>query len=276
MAKQLMFSQKVVDALRINFEQSGGDEPYLKKESFASSLETLISPTIEAPLHLKERINPQSDIETAIALYESYPTLNPLEASSVGFWTYLTHVDLWDYMQRRFSLSSEEESDTRRKKIKEKWFLGDPSQSNLIHHPIAGLWWGVKLSVVPERGDGRYDLTRILYRNLDLPTRTLGTYQLGRLPNAIRGILGYVYDHEDDFKNEYEAKMRHIMKHFNSIGGVLALGCLEQSFYVDELDRTKDEWMLAKKHVASETEGVPETQQTENTVVGTGDTGSSE
>ena len=255
MANQLIFSQKSVADLKSRFDMPGGDAPYMASEVFASGYGTLESPTIAAPSRLKERVDPNSDVETAIALYESYPFLNRLEASSVGLWTYLTHVELWDYMQKRFPLSSSDGEKQRRKKIKDKWFMPDPSQSSLIRHPLAGLWWGVFLSIAPERGDGKYDFTRILYRNLDLPTRTLGTYQLGRLPKAIKGILGYVYDHEDDFKNEYEAKMRHIMKHFNSIGGVLQLGYLDAQFYVDELDRSKSEWMQAKKKHEDSDEG---------------------
>ena len=33
------------------------------------------------------------------------------------------------------------------------------------------------------------------------------------------------------------------MKHFNSLGGALHLGCLDENFYAEELDRTRDEWI---------------------------------
>ena len=256
MAKQLIFSKKAVADIRSLLNEPNGDERYLSEEPFArSGFDTLESPSIESPVHLVERVNPQSDVDTAIALYEAFKCLNALEASSVGFWTYLAHVDLWKYMKARFPLEGMP-SERRKDVIRRRWILNDPSQQNLIHHPLAGLWWGVKLSVDETRGEGRYDFTRILYRNLDLPTRTLGTYQLGRLPKAIRGILGYVFDHEDDFKNEYEAKMRHIMKHFNSMGGVLQLGCLDESFYCEELDRSRDEWIKAKKKTGEQRSGL--------------------
>lgn len=247
MAKQLLFSQQVVSQIRERFSAPGGDALYIGRDSFAKEYDTLVSPTIDAPTHLAERVDPKSDVNTAIALYESYSSLNALEASSVGFWTYLTHVDLWDYMQRRFPLAEEQSALAREKKIREKWFLGEPSQGSLLRHPLAGLWWGVKLSVAPERGDGKYDLTRILYRDIDLLARTLGTYRLGRLPAAMKGILGYVFDHKNDFESEYEAKMRYIMKHFNSIGGVLQLSCLDADFYMEELERSREQWLVATK-----------------------------
>ena len=246
MGKQLLFSTKSVDLLTARLNAMDGEVPYVQGECFARDFETLVSPTIDAPLNLRERVNIADNTATAIALFEAYPNLNALEASSVGFWTYLTHVDLWNYMRQRFSLAGVPGSELKRK-IKERWFLVEPSQSSLMKHPLAGLWWGVRLSVAPERGAGRYDFTKILCRDIDLLTRTLGTYQLARLPSAMKGILGYIFDHPDDFKSEYEAKMRTILKHFNSIGGVVHLGCLDEGFYAEELDRCKDEWMAARK-----------------------------
>lgn len=247
MSNQLIFSKEAVSSLKALLDAPNGDERYLQPESFVGNgFKTLESPSISAKKDLANQVNPDSTLATAIALFEAYPNLNALEASSVGFWTYLTHVDLWSYMRARFPLDGFS-SKERRAKIKSKWFLEDPSQSQLINHPLAGLWWGVKLSVVPERGEGRYDFTRILFRNTDLLVRTLGTYYIGRLPAAIRGILGYVFDHEDDFKSEYQAKMRRIMRHFNSLGGVVQLGCLDEAFYRDEIDRVREEWMQARK-----------------------------
>lgn len=252
MKKQKIFSQKAVKALFDAFQSD--DSVYLSDTPFAFGYEELESPDMEVAENLAERANPDSDCETAIALYEAFPNLDPLEASSSGFWTHLTHIELWKYMQSRFPLS-ELGSEARHEKIKQKWFLGDPSQSSLIHHPLAGLWWGAKLTVAPERGKaGQYDLTRVLYRNLDVPTRTLGTYELGRLPAAIKGILGYVYDHPEDFKNQYEAKMRAIMRLLNSVGGVIQLGCHDEDFFKEQIENNKYLWINERKTVKAEKE----------------------
>ena len=250
MEKQKIFSQKAVKELFEVFRAD--DSVYLSTVPFAVGYEELESPDINKVENLPERADPNSDCETAIALFEAFPNLNALEASSSGFWTHLTHVELWNYMRKRFPLDNLS-PDVRRDRIKKKWFLGEPSQSALIHHPLAGLWWGVKLTVAPERGiAGQYDLTRILYRNLDVPTRTLGTYELGRLPAAIKGILGYVYDHPEEFKNEYEAKMRAIMRLLNSIGGVLQLGCLDEAFFQEQIAANRDLWINEKKTAKAE------------------------
>ena len=253
MQHQKIFSQKALEDLRGRFLGVDGDAAYLREASFAAvGLEELESPDIALCENLAERVDPTSDVDTAITLFEAFPSLNPLQASSAGFWTHLTHVELWNYMRCRFPLQTGDDRksrDSRIAKIEEKWFLPQtPSQSALIHHPLAGLWWGVRLSVAPERGEAnKYDLTRILYRNLDLPTRTLGTYELGRLPAAVKGTLGYVFDHPDLFEEEYEAKMRAIMRLLNSIGGVLQLGCLDETFFRVKIDENRSSWIGAKK-----------------------------
>ena len=253
MQHQKIFSKKALEDIRGRFLGVDGDASYLREVPFAAAgFEELESPDIELCESLPARADPASDVDTAIALFEAFPSLNPLQASSAGFWTHLTHVELWDYMRRRFPLPTggdRKSRESRIAKIEEKWFLPQtPSQSALIHHPLAGLWWGVKLSVAPERGEDRkYDLTRILYRNLDLPTRTLGTYELGRLPAAVKGTLGYVFDHPELFEEEYEAKMRAIMRLLNSIGGVLQLGCLEEKFFRSKIDENRPSWIAARK-----------------------------
>ena len=247
MGKQKIFSKEAVANIRHAFHLPGGDLAYLSSGAFAGRFEELESPDIEQPLDLKKRADPESDFKTAVALYESYQNLDALQAASPGFWMHLTHIELMDYMRTRFKLEGLEEK-TRRERIEEKWFMGDPSQASLIHHPLAGLWWGVKLSVDPEckRGD-KYALTRILFRNLDLPTRTLGTYELGRLPSAVHGVLGYIHDHPDDFKEEYEAKTRAIMRLLNSVGGALKLVCLDEAFFTEQIAANRDFWIVAKK-----------------------------
>lgn len=247
MKRQKIFSIDAISSIKNAFEADGGDLLYLKPDPFAYGFPELESPDIDFAEGLADRVNPKSNAETAIALFEAFPHLDPLQAASSGLWTHLTHIELWTYMQERFSLNGKDRSELR-ETIQKRWFMGEPSQASLIHHPLAGLWWGAYLTRDPERGpDGQYDLTRILYRNLDVPTRTLGTYELGRLPAAVKGTLGYVFDHPDEFENQFEKKMREIMKMLNSIGGVLQLGVLDEEFFRHQIEVNKDLWIHAKK-----------------------------
>jgi hypothetical protein len=116
------------------------------------------------------------------------------------------------------------------KYILDHWFLSSSAQSNLLRHALSGLWWSVHLSVDEER-DNKYRLTEILFRQLDFPTRTLGTYKLGRHKEAVLGILEFIQENEDLFKSKFEPKTRFVTKHLNVIGGVKPLSYFKRDFF---------------------------------------------
>jgi Family of unknown function (DUF6339) len=121
--------------------------------------------------------------------------------------------------------------------ILEHWFLGSTSQSGLLRHALAGLWWAVYLSIDENRGEKKYELTEILFRQLDFPTRTLGTYNLGRHKEAVIGILEFIQENEDLFKKKFEDKTRYITKHLNLIGGVKPISYYNRSYFKSELQK---------------------------------------
>ena len=85
---------------------------------------------------------------------------------------------------------------------------------------MAGLWWAVYLSVDENRETNKYELTEILFRQLDFPTRTLGLYKLGRHKEAVIGILEFIQENEHLFKNKFQEKTRLVTKHLNLIRGL--------------------------------------------------------
>lgn len=181
------------------------------------------------------------DCAAAIKLYESLPSINYLQATDPRFWTYLAHTELWGYMSKRWS------DITSDKYIRDHWFLLSRAQQPLLRHGLSGLWWGVKLSVLPDDAVDKYQLTKLFFRDQDTRARTFGTYRLGRLSEAIQGIFGYIAAHEENFKGEFEAKVRFIAKHFNGLGGTRQLAYFDKSFYSEELDRIKDQIAIQRK-----------------------------
>jgi len=104
------------------------------------------------------------------------------------------------------------------------------------NHALSGLWWAVYLSVDESRSE-KYELTEILFRQLDFPTRTLGTYKLGRHKEAVIGILEFILENEDIFKGKFEGKTRFITKHLNLIGGVKPISYYDRSYFKSELQK---------------------------------------
>jgi hypothetical protein len=149
----------------------------------------------------------------------------------------LSHVDLYPYMIKRWNSAYLGTAKDNKAYILEHWFLRSTSHSDLLRHTLSGLWWAVYLSVDEERGDNKYELTEILFRQLDFPTRTLGAYSLGRHKEAVIGILEFIKENKELFKSGFEDKTRYITKHLNLIGGVKPISFYERQFFKEELKK---------------------------------------
>ncbi|MBD1435177.1 hypothetical protein H8B06_20325 [Sphingobacterium sp. DN00404] len=236
MAKQVIFKEKYVkkikDELNVDFYR-GNEFMYDRKQ-------TLMLPNINFPEGLSEKLNTSDDYKSAIQIYEAFRELEPIQASDERLWTYLSHVDLYPYMIKRWDDVQKGIAKDNKKFILDHWFLSSSTQSSLMRHAIAGLWWSVYLSTDNTRMDNKYHLTKILFRQLDFPTRTLGTYKLGRHKEAVIGILEFIEDNEDLFKTKFEYKTRFVTKHLNVIGGVKPISYYDRNFFKEELKKISE------------------------------------
>ena len=245
---QKIFSRKYVDSLRNELKFPHGIEKY-KKDNFEYDDKCfLILPGISRPENLSEKIKTdKTDFENAVLLYESYENLTPLMASDERFWVYLTHVDLYSYMIQRWPGMKDKENKDNKNKYKyinDHWFIGGVSQANIMRNALSGLWWAVHISVDKSNTKDKYELTKVLFRNLDFPTRTLGTYKLGRHKEAVMGILQFIKEHDDIFNEKkvketgsFQEETRAIVKYFNRLGGIKPLSYYNREFFINELSK---------------------------------------
>lgn len=232
MSKQLIFKDKYVQKIKndLNIDLYKGNQfVYDKKQ-------VLMLPNIDAVSGLVNHLDVKDDCKTAILLYEAFQNLEPIQASDERFWVYLAHADLYPYMIKRWSDVYIDKSSNPSKYILDHWFLDSSAQSSLLRHGLAGLWWSVYLSVDEAKGD-KYELTKILFRQLDFPTRTLGTYKLGRHKEAVIGILEFIQENEGLFKNKFESKTRFVTKHLNVVGGIKPISYFDRHFFKSELQK---------------------------------------
>lgn len=215
-------------------------DKYRGNEFVFDKKETLMMPNITKPLGLLSRLNHQNDFESAIQIFEAFKNLEPIQASDERLWAYLSHVDLYQYMIKRWNGAYTGTAKVAKDYINEHWFLNSTAQSGLLRHALAGLWWAVYLSVDEIRGDAKYELTKILFRQLDFPTRTLGTYKLGRHKEAVIGILEYIKENEGLFSTGFEKKTRFVTKHINHIGGVKPISYYDRTFFKSELQKISE------------------------------------
>ncbi|MBS1579110.1 MAG: hypothetical protein JST29_05670 [Bacteroidetes bacterium] len=233
MAKQSIFKEKYVQTLKnVNVE-------FYKSNTFVyDKKQVLMLPNVEQTFGLLDKLlqNVNDDCGNAIQIYEAFQKLEPIQASDGRLWVYLSHVDLYLYMVKRWNAVHDNTAKGGKEYILEHWFLSSSAQSSLMRHALAGLWWSVYLSVDESKSD-KYELTKILFRQLDFPTRTLGTYKLGRHKEAVIGILEFIKENEQLFKSKFEDKTRFITKHLNVVGGVKPISYYDRNFFKSELQK---------------------------------------
>jgi len=244
MKMQKIFKQSFVEKLKNNINP----EKYKKHIFKFDEDETLLSSCIKAPLDLSRKVDPKDDYKTAIALYEAYPDLERIDVADERFWTYLAHVDLYPYMTKRWPKVYKNIDGTNPiDYINYHWFMKSTAQNNQLRHGLAGLWWGVKLTIDEER-ENKYELTEILLgRQMDPLRRHLGTSKLARHKEAVIGILEFIKENPDLFDNHFEPRFRYVSKHLNSVGGVKCISYFERDFFKKELSKVSDKIMVTKR-----------------------------
>lgn len=184
---------------------------------------------------LSERLDPDDDFKTGVALYEHLKGLTPLAATSEALWTYLTHVDCFSYVKQRWPF---EKTDDVASHIESHWFKD--ISSNGIRATLMGDWWSVYRSVDTTPGIADpYHLTRILYTNQTFRTRTMGSSVLFRDRNAVIGILSFL-EMYPDILNNLEARGKYITQYLNRIGGTRQLSYLGADFFIHTLEEKLD------------------------------------
>jgi len=167
-----------------------------------------------------------ADCDSAIALYEAYPTLTPLQASDRAFWTYLTHVDLFQYVQARFPKVKEPDFDSI-PYVYDHWFCGEDW---MYRNPVASLWWFVFLTI-DEDSDDKYKYTRVFFSNYEFRTN-FAKYAIARCKEAVFGYYDFLLDNPEILSQAFKYRNRFITKYLNKLGGSRLLSTLpRESFY---------------------------------------------
>lgn len=192
---------------------------------------------IQQPEDLLKKLipTPEGDLQTAIAIFESYKNITPLFAQQEDLWVYLTHVDLFDYVKKRWSDTKGMEKEDAINHIKTHWF-----RTESVRSTISGLWWSVYFTYDEER-ENKYELTEILFKNETFRSRVFGNSLIIRHKSAAQGILEFMLENKEKFVG-LEYKGREIAKHFNSLGGYKVLTVMDKDFFKEEMRKLTTDW----------------------------------
>jgi hypothetical protein len=193
---------------------------------------------------LEKLLATKNDYEAAVILYEAYKNLSPLLASTETFWVYLTHVDLFQYVQFRHPVEKAKNVQTH---ILDHWFFGKGHTRNTL----AQLWWGVHESVDASNEEDPYHLTKIFFKNYSF--RVIWLTVMLRTKQGLLGILDFLEANPDVTDTAFEHRGLFIAKYFNRMGGAKQLSLLPRSFFSKELEKVKDVILsiLSREHVAN-------------------------
>lgn len=247
-SRQKIFTESFCDTLRVRLKEGQSIANYTQDGDCFEYTDRDVCYLNEFRVDKEKlaRLNNESlsSLESAIILYEALPDLNPLLASYAPFWLYFAHVELVKYMRNRWPNvlvnrdGRKNSKDAQIGYILDYWFSSMGSSSKTW---LPNLWWAVYLSVDPRRED-KYALTRILFKQEDLRTRTLGTYTLFRHRPATVATLGFIESHLDTtFKHSFQNRCRYMTKYLNYLGGCRLLSYMDEEFFVKMLERKNND-----------------------------------
>jgi hypothetical protein len=225
-----------LDTLKQSVKEDIELERYLEKVFPIDEDSILVTPQVQEPLDLLNKLDAKNDYKSAIAIYNAYRSLSPIQATDSYFWESLSHLDLFDYIKDRWSLCKD---NLTSQFILDHWFVS----GSFYRHTLASLWWSVYLTI-DDKLQNPYELTEVFFRNQTFRTRTYGTSTVSRIKEANMGILRYIKEH-DDMTDNFELVGRAISSHFNRLGAVKQLTCLDSSFFYDEMKKSHKEILLA-------------------------------
>lgn len=235
MALQRTFTDTYANKLQCEAKQGIGIERYTKPAFEYDKGQVLIIPTIEQPEGLLDKMRASDDLVSAKELYKAYKNITLLQASDESFWTYLTHVDLFPYVQERNGAVLEEGFNDA-KYIDNYFFHGF---GGLIYHPLAGLWWDVHCTIDPDSSEP-FKYTDYLFRDYGLRVTYMGRYALFRHKEQVFGILDFLMKNEDVAGEHFRQRSRWISQYFNKLGAVKQLRSLDRKFFSSELEKRKE------------------------------------
>lgn len=214
MPLQKIFRTSYAQQLEDEAKNGIGIERYTKHEFEFDKNQVLMIPTIEQPLNLLDTMDSNNDLKSAIALFEAYKNLTPLQAQDFAFWTYLAHADLFPYVQQKNNavLKPGFNDPTY---ITNHFFKGF---GGLIYHPLAGLWWNVYCTYVPEEDDP-YKYTRFIFKDYGLRVTYIGRYRIFRNKPELLGFLDFMINNPKLFSVHARQRYRWIAQYLNRVGG---------------------------------------------------------
>ncbi len=246
MAQQTLLTKKYIENIFEEVERGEGLDRFLQPQFPIDEEKLLIIPQVKQPGNLLDKMIPTTDgdFASAVALYEAYKSLKPLQAINTQLWESLALTDLFPYMQKRWKLS--ETKDLKRSIINHF----QVKSHGILRQGLSGLWWLVHLTIDDSR-DNKYELTEMVFKNYTLRYVRLGAGRVIQHKEAAIGILQYLKDYFEEIPS-LEKVANGLTSYFNKLGAVKQLTFLDRDFFYNEMARHIEEFKVATPHNTNE------------------------
>lgn len=165
------------------------------------------------------------DQKNAEYIYEEFKDI-PIElATEEAFWTYMSHIEFWGYLQKRWPVKSENSNEFNTSTIANRYFFG--KEKPFYRQGLSRLWWAAHLTYNEQLNDP-YKYTKIAMKDQERVSLLIETVNLSRNKTALFAVLD-ILDNLDKqkekgiilpIKHERQTLLRPLVKFVNSIGGV--------------------------------------------------------
>lgn len=237
--RQKAFTKEYAEDLEFNIESNLA---LYKEDLFKYNEKAVIDLPFESHEELLNEMMPylsseaKIEVDAAIKLYEAYKELTPLQASHRPFWIYLSHVDLYPYMKKRWAEGQAIDKDL----IDSHWFY----KNGKLRSHLEGMYWLVRQSVIYDQdGNPDYKYTRFLFSRRVLGDRGIAARQFIFANEKIfKGTLDYIMKNESTiFAHHMQARATYCASLLNTKGAVVELSTWTEKDVEDFLDQHRIE-----------------------------------
>ena len=188
----------------------------------------------------------ENDFEVAKRLYLAYRNITPLQAKQKQFWQYLSHVQLYDYMRRRWPKVNS--PDCPASYIEEHWFYSQ----GLIRNWLEGLYWSVQTTVVEREGEEPdFTYTKFLFSDQNIRNRGFAAapYVMGN-KEAVKGVCRFCIEElkkkEDGLDSVFDKYFEYrfqggVIQAINKLGGLVELASYSEDDFYQFLVENRDQ-----------------------------------
>ncbi|MCQ2128922.1 MAG: DUF6339 family protein [Bacteroidaceae bacterium] len=170
------------------------------------------------------------DYENSVKFYDAYKSLSPLIASQESFWAYLTHIEYFQYVKKRWQISSDTSIDS----MVDHFFV--TSMLKIARNGLARLWWPAFLTYDVSH-ENPYHLTKVFFTNTQV-VQLMSESQFFMCKPITHGVLEFFEEH-----TEIELTKKAIdkvMPYINKLGGVRQIAFEEKEFFKNTIEKEID------------------------------------